>query len=466
MDTGDSPEGRPIVEEARRHEAGGGKESVMGPIGAAAILFALATTGEAGERVTLREQTRPVDVTRAVVELKAEGTFKPGVPPGSPEPKPLALKVESRLEFAERVSAVDNQGRPRRTIRQVEQAAAAINGEVRPSASALRPEVALMVADRREGAVHVASPGGPLTRAELELVQGPGDPLALASLLPTKPVAVGDRWTVGDLAARNLSGYDALASNALEATLEAVDAGSARVRLLGTIRGAALGGEGSMACDGSFTFDREANRVGRLTLRRAETRRAGPIEAGLDVKSVLTVARTSADLARPLDDEALIARADGPSPGRDLLLFNAPDGKYTLLHDRDWHLFWDDAREVVLKRLDRGEMVAQCNLSAGPNAGKGRHQDLGQFRDDIRKALGDRFVEVVGQGEVEGAPAGGFRYKVSVRGKQGDAGVLWHYYLIANPDGDQLIATFTLGLAQQAQFADQDSRLIGSLVWK
>ena len=424
------------------------------------------STAAPAERVTLREQAKAVDATRATVEMKAEGTFKPATLPGSPEAKPLALKVETRLEFAERVTAVDNQGRPRRSVRQVEQAAATINGEVRPSTSALRAEVATLVADRRESLVAVTSSNGPLTRSELELVQEPGDPLALAALLPSKPVAVGDRWVVGDLVARNLSGYDALATNALEATLESVDESSARVRLLGTIRGAALGGEGTMACDGSFTFDRKAGRVDRLTLRRAETRRPGPIEAGLDVKSVLTVARTPADLARPLDDDALIARAAEPSSGRDLLLFNAPDGKYTLLHDRDWHVYWDDSRQVVLKRLDRGEMVAQCNLSVGPNAGKGRHQDLEQFRDDLRKALGERFVEVVGQGEVEGAPAGGFRYKVSIRGKQGDAGVLWHYYLIASPEGDQLIATFTLGLAQQAQFADQDLRLIGSLEWK
>src|SRR6202011_673494 len=122
--------------------------------------------------------------------------------------------------------------------------------------------------------------GGPLTRTELELVQGPGEPLALGRLLPPDPVAVGDRWTVGDYAARNLSGYDALAINGLEATLESVDDASARVRLLGSIRGAALGGEGTMACDGTFTFDRKATRVARLPLRRAETRRAGPIEAG------------------------------------------------------------------------------------------------------------------------------------------------------------------------------------------
>ena len=68
------------------------------------------------------------------------------------------------------------------------------------------------------------SPGGPLTRLELELVEGPGDPLALAGLLPDRPVAVGDHWVVEDAAARSLSAYDTLAANKVEATLEAADA--------------------------------------------------------------------------------------------------------------------------------------------------------------------------------------------------------------------------------------------------
>lgn len=430
------------------------------------ILMVANAANPGPEPVSLVEVARPGDLSRAKVELKAEGSFKPASLPGAPEPKPLALRVETRVEFIERVDAVDAPGRPRRSLRQVEVASATINGEVRASSATLRPDLATLAAERREGSVAIVSIGGPLTRSELDVVQGPGDPLALAMLLPSKPVAIGDRWTVGDLAAKNLSGYDALATNGLEATLEKIDADSATVRLLGSIRGAALGGEGSMACDGSFTFDRKLNRLAKLTLRRAEARRAGPVEAGLDVKSVLMVNRTSTEQAGGLDDPRFLARAAEAARGPGLLLFTSPDGKYSMLHDRDWHLYWDDDHQVIFKRLDRGEMVAQCNLSVGPNAGKGRHQDLEQFRSDLRKGLGSRFLRFVGDGEVEGAPAGNFRYKLTVQGKQGDAEVLWHYYLIANPEGDQLIATFTLGLAQQAQFADQDLRLIGSLEWK
>ena len=438
----------------------------MVPIRVCAVVLALGSSASAADRVMLREAGKSGDVTRSTIELKAEGNFLPATAPGAAASKPLALKVETRLDFEERVAGFEKSGEARVSVRQVGQASATINGEVRPSSSALRPELSTLVASRREGAIEVVGAGGPLTRAEMELVQGPGDPLAFGPLLPSRPVAVGDHWTVGDLAAKNLSGYDALAANALEATLEALDESSARVLLLGSIRGAALGGEGSMACDGSYTFDRKAGRVDRLTLRRAETRRPGPIEAGLDMKSVLTVNRLGVVPSKPLDDDAFLAKVIEPQPGRDLLQFTAADGKFSLTHDRDWHLYWDDTREAVLKRLDRGELVAQCNLADGPNAGKGRHQDLEQFREDLRKALGARFVKFVGQGEVDGSPAGGFRYKVSVQGRQGDAEVLWHYYLIAGPEGDQLIATFTLGLAQQAQFADQDLRLIGSLEWK
>ena len=121
-----------------------------------------------------------------------------------------------------------------------------------------------------------------------------------------------------------------------------------------------------------------------------------------------------------------------------------------MLHDRHWHTYWDDPKLTVLKRLEDGKVVAQCNLATGPSAGKGRHQDLTQFRDDIRRSLKQRFVQFLGAGEVDGDPAGGFRYKVGVQGREGELGVLWYYYLIASPEGDQVLATFTL--------AEQDVR--------
>jgi len=177
------------------------------------------------------------------------------------------------------------------------------------------------------------------------------------------------------------------------------------------------------------------------------------------------VTRYSAEPSPPLSDAALAGLSLDVTPERELLRMTAPGGKSTLIHDRRWHTFWEDPRLTILKRLDGGQVIAQCNLMVGPVAGKGRHQDPNQFRDDIRRALKQRFVQFLGAGEVEGDPAGGFRYKVGVQGREGDLGIVWYYYLIASPEGDQLLATFTLAEDHMKTFGGQDLEVVGSLRW-
>lgn len=439
-------------------------------MGLAALAFGVSGL-RAAEPVALRERVKDgAGATRVVIALKADGLFLPNTPAGEKEakaPKPLALKVETKLDFAERVIQTDAKGQPLRALRWVNQAAAAINGEVRPSASVLRPDVALLLAERRDGEVVVISPSGPLTRPELDLVDDVGDPLLLGALLPEKAVTKGDHWRISNDGARGLSGYDVLATNSVEATVEAIDDSSARIAFTGEIRGASYGGgEGTVRASGTFTFDRKAERVRELTLTRQEVRKPGEVEDGLDVKSKLTIERTDAETPATLADSVLKDVPAEITPERLLLLHVAPDGKYTLRHDRDWHIYHETQRQAVLKRLNHGDVVAYCNLTTGPNAGKGRHQDLRQFRDDVRRALGERFGQYLGEGEVEGDPAGGFRYKVAVQGRQGTLGVLWDYFLCAGPEGDQLLVTFTLAEASAKAFGDQDLQLVGSLRWK
>jgi hypothetical protein len=449
-----------------------------------------ARPAKAGQPVTLAEAAGADRTTLVQIELKAQGLFRPGLPPSGAAaetrmPKPLTLEIQTRLVFNERLVAsagggAANHGQPTvagndprpgagtlKAIRHVVHAASAINGQVRPTTASIRPDVALLVASRRDrdGPVVVVSPAGPLTRPELELVQGLGDPLALPDLLPEGPVEVGQTWRVRPAAAQTLSGYDELTTNSLEARLESADDAVARIRLKGQIQGRVLGGAGTITGEGFLSFDRRLARIDHLDLNRVETRQPGPVEAGLDVRSTLTVTRRPAEHVPALSDAALAEIPLDVTPERELLRLLTPGGKSTLLHDRAWHTFWEDPRLTVLKRLKSGQIIAQLNLMVGPFSGKGRHQDPVQFRDDIRRALNHRFVEFLGTGEVDGDPAGGFRYKVGVQGRDGDLGVVWYYYLIAGPTGDQLLATFTLAQDHMQIFGNQDLELVGSLRW-
>jgi hypothetical protein len=479
-------------------DAGGQSVRCCGMVAGLALMFAVAglsrmASGQSATSVVLGEAVRRGSASRVRVELKAQGLLRPGLPPGNVPaearlPKPRSLDVQTRLVFSERVVDLDEEspiasgkgdgtsgtadraasrGRPRKVVRHVIQAASAVNGEIRPMSAMLRPEVSLLVAERRqqEGPVVVVSPAGPLTRSELELVQAVGDPMALGDLLPGGAIGVGRRWRAGEGAAQVLSGYDVITANELDASLESVDGTKARIRLHGRIEGSVMGGQGLINCEGLVTFDRQMGWIDRLEVNRSETRRPGPIELGLDLKSTLTMIRHPEQPPATLSDAALANVSLEITPRSERLLVLAPDGKATLLHDRHWHGFWDDPKLVILKRVEGGQVVAQCNLSVGPAAGRGRHQDPTQFRDDIRRALKERFVQFLGVGEVDGDPAGGFRFKVGVQGREGNLGVVWYYYLVASPAGDQLVAIFTLADPYAKAFGDQDAEMIGTLRW-
>ena len=311
----------------------------------------------------------------------------------------------------------------------------------------------------------VVSPAGPMTRSELELVQGLGDPLTLPDLLPARPVEKGQSWKLPGSAVFALTEYDAVKSTSLEATLEELDEDGARIKIKGEVQGSRTGASADRV-RGIRAF-RPPSGPGRSARAQPDGESSGRSGGGRPRGQ--EHGRRSADepriLAPELSDDAILKAPLDTSPLRQLLQLISPDGKYNVLHDRRWHTYWDDPKLIVLKRLEKGQVVAQCNLTAGPPAGKGKHQDLNQFRDDVRKSLGQRFVQFLGAGEVDGDPAGGFRYKLAVQGREGDLGVLWYYYLLASPEGDQLLATFTLAEEEAKAFGDQDLEIIGSLQW-
>jgi hypothetical protein len=443
---------------------------------------------ETGSTIVLRESTRAGVTTRVHTELKAKGLHRPGAPPGEVKmPKPLAAEIDTRFIFYERLVEVDDQGMARaarvdqlsaatvrtearpalRAVRHVVEAGLAVNGEVRTISALLRSEVRLLVAARQEGGgpVVVISPAGPLSWDELQLVQGLGDPLTLGDLLPQKPVALGEHWRIPNSGASALSEYDTITANSLDAALESADGGKARIRLKGQIQGSKQGAPGKMTVDGFFTFDRQAALIDHVDLNRVESRQPGPVEAGLDYKSTLTITRAVAEPPRTLTDAALAGLSLQITPERKLLKLDLPGGTASLIHDRNWDKFWEDRKLIVLKRLSGSQVIAQCNLMLGPQAGKGRHQDPVQFRSDIRRGLSKRFVKFIGAGEVDGRPAGGFRYKVAVSGREGQLGIVWYYYLLASPEGEQLLATFTMAEDHVQLFGDQDLEMIGNLEW-
>ena len=135
---------------------------------------------------------------------------------------------------------------------------------------------------------------------------------------------VGTSWRVGEAAAEGISGYDVITTNALEASLESVDDTRAKVRIHGRIEGSLQGAQGLMTCDGVLTFDRRMGWMDRVELNRNESRRPGPIEAGMDVKSTLTMTRDADRPPATLSDAGLARYSLDVNARSERLIQNGP----------------------------------------------------------------------------------------------------------------------------------------------
>ena len=255
----------------------------------------------ADEPTALRELLSAGSCTQVRIELKAEGLFRPGLTSGAHQaeatmPKPLALTYRpgwfspsgcwlqglrrggTRASRPQSGSAIGRWSRVQRQGGSMGFSGGCRDqwgGQAHGERLASRAVAACGRARRSRGAVVVVSPAGPMTRSELELVQGLGDPLTLADFLPPEPVAKGMSWKLPESAVdlslrlRHPESPVRLRARSSSSTRRRRGSGSrARFKALRS------GGAGTITCEGFLNFDREAGLVDRLEVNRVESRQA------------------------------------------------------------------------------------------------------------------------------------------------------------------------------------------------
>ena len=137
-------------------------------------------------------------------------------------------------------------------------------------------------------------------------------------------------------------------------------------------------------------------------------------------------------------------------------------GGFHLVYDRRWHITRNETQLVVLRLVDRGELVAQCNISPLPKLDQGKSVTIEEFQSEVQQSLGKRFdhFETV----AEGKGAGGMRVlKVVASGVVSEIPIQWRYYLAIDPDGRRLALAYTMESDLIERFADADMAMTESI---
>ena len=129
----------------------------------------------------------------------------------------------------------------------------------------------------------------------------------------------------------------------------------------------------------------------------------------------------------------------------------------------DWQLTAQTPSHVVLRLMERGDFVAQATLTPWPAAEKGKHLTPDEFRAAMEETPGWEPEEELQASEVP--LEGMWVYRLSSAGKLDGLKVTQNFYLVAGPNGDQVVLTFTMTPAQVVKLGTRDVNMVGSVAF-
>jgi hypothetical protein len=326
----------------------------------------------------------------------------------------------------------------------------------------LRDSRKLIAAVAAKDNVTLSSPSGPLTRAELELIEIPANTLILDQLLPQADVPIGHRWKPAEDAMARFLCLDAVGHSEVECVLVDAKDGVAEITIDGALGGALDGIATEIELKGKLIFDATRGQAKSLLLAIKEKRGVSYVDPGVDVvaklKLTVTPLNESKSLTSDVVQQAKLPQSDAAEPP---LEYIGESKGYRFEYDRRWHVIREEPGLVVMRFVDRGELVAQCNVSpsADPIA---KPPELSEFQTQVQDALGKLFGHF--ERAIQRGTDSDLRVLESiVDGTAQDLAIQWRYYLVHNRAGRAVTIVFTMEAPQSERFADQDAPIIDSV---
>jgi hypothetical protein len=332
--------------------------------------------------------------------------------------------------------------------------------------SQLHAECRDVVVEATESQLNLYCPTKPLSGEQLDLLQTPASSLLIEQLLPGKELTVGQTWTTESAPWAGLLNLDAVSRSQVVGTLVGIDAatGAARLELKGLVQGAIGGVASDIDLAGRASFDPRQHRITWLGLVIKEKRAIGHVEPGVDITAKLQMAVAPV----PESQELAWARPEevpSPTPPEALMLgLEAPRGRYHLQHERRWHVMSDREEVLSLRMVDRGELVAQCNITSVPAAEAGKVPGLEEFQSHIRRSLGSNFEQFVTAGESQNS-LGHTTFRVEAIGKVDGLEITWRYFLVLDGSGRQVVFAFTCETPMLERLGAAAETMVATLRW-
>lgn len=427
---------------------------ILCPVVLFAFAAALPAAPVAGQSYDLRSAYKVGDLFRTdlIVELKGDLSTKPA-PDADPVSKPFKVSIKQRYD--ERVLETTPDGRILRSLRYYSNA----EGEYRygdldaePTTSRFGPDWLLF---DREGAQPLVCPRRLIFRQEMEMLDVPGNAAFVADLLPKEPIAKDATWKPEDAALTKILVIDAISQAGVVSRVDSVDGDNVSLVAEGDVAGAASGVATDVKLRARTVFSLKERRPLTFAMTWREVRSIAHAEPGFDVTATVRLAVSRIDESEALADDRIAALPKKYRLEMGLLKYESPTKDFRFVQDRRWFVTAPDETGVVLKLIDRGELIAQCSLVRLPRLQEKEEYTLDDYKAEVQEKLGESFGRFVDTREFE-TKHGVHVMKLHVDGHAQELEMRWIYYHLSEPTGRRVAMIFVYEPQFETTFGDAD----------
>lgn len=431
---------------------------------AVAFLIAIVSLCDAG--LVLGQQDRLISITenpstsaiiRVTARLDGKGTVR------TDESQTVAMRLAAEFDYQERVIARRDL---LKSVRDYQRARAEIRLGTGSVLNELDEQRRTIIVQTRgnDNPVRYAAVSGPLTQQESELISIPANSLVLPQLVARENVRIGESWEPDRSDLARFLNIELVTESDVTVRLESVENGIATLFVGGQAKGFIDDSETTIDLSGSLRFDTSAGRVASVTLTLNQERGLGRISPGLDATFKLAARFDPVTGASPLSNDGLAQLREQVGRITDKLVVYPLNRTVRLMHSRNWKLIASQPERTILRYIDNGEMLGQCDIISLPKRNGDQAQTLEQFRTVVEEKLEDRHATVTGTDQA--TTQEGLQWmKVTAVGVAEGVRLVWTYYTITHEDGRRVQLVFTTEPEQSHRFEPRFAELIDSIVF-
>jgi hypothetical protein len=437
-------------------------------ISVTSVLFPLAASAtelaEPSEAYRLTPRLEKGDSTDVTVTLDVGGELI--VPDDDGKETRLPMSVAAKMSYEEQLVAWWNDPAiASRSLRRYSEAQATLKTSEKGETRELPADLRLIAAKAATDGTALNGLPRRLTREQYDLIDLPGNSLMIDRLLPKRELSAGEGWDHDAETIAILLGMNHVAVCEVRSEVAGMDNRQVQIRMTGTVHGTVEGAATQIDIRGAYLFHLDEGRITKMNLALKELRKPGEVTPGLDViaKLSLTAAPQAKGTARPFDEDLMEQARELTTAELSELQVESPARGYRFRHDSDWYVTGEQREHMSLRRLERGDFIAHCNISTLPVRPADKPMTLQEFEANVVKSLGDKLDNV--QAATEWANEAGHQcLGVIATGKIEDVSMQWRYYMVAAEGKRPATISVTVEQGLLERFGDADRPIIESLI--